>query len=529
LKNRKDIATGVVGLLLAGTAAVGLWGWHREHQRAADLEAQVAQLTKQEMQSAVLRSVSKQMEEIAYQQKEISDEQREEALQQTRVANEMRQQSEVERKKALVAQENALASEKRAQEARIIAEMQRKMAEHQRVQAELSKRVADTLSYVALGRSLGSLSSLQTQMGDTELGDKLAYASYLFSKRYGGDLYYPAVFQSLMTASQSKRSWTKHQGALMALAMMPGKDDRIVTVSSYGGIIMHEKLGDELQSNVLLDNNIYDFRDVYVNKQGDIYVVSRTGYLAIINSSATKVIPVVNLDCPMWISELDDNNLLLVGENGLAQYDINRGLIVATRELDFHMTAVSRYDYHPLLFDDKGRQHLVMDINELITTDVPVNGRVTAFASSKKSGKRVYGMSDGTIYLMDELGNKITKLGGHLSRISRLKMVNNQLYSSSYDGTLRFWNTNSEKIEPMTMLSAGAWIMNFTFDSSKHYAWIGDQNGNVTEALLSVPEMVDIISKKLKSNFTQEEWHYYIGHNVPYEEIMSDSRKEVAP
>jgi hypothetical protein len=38
------------------------------------------------------------------------------------------------------------------------------MAEHQRIQAEFSKRVADTLSYVALGRSLGSLSVTQSQL-----------------------------------------------------------------------------------------------------------------------------------------------------------------------------------------------------------------------------------------------------------------------------------------------------------------------------------------------------------------------------
>jgi WD40 repeat protein len=108
-------------------------------------------------------------------------------------------------------------------------------------------------------------------------------------------------------------------------------------------------------------------------------------------------------------------------------------------------------------------------------------------------------------------------------------MVNHQLYSSSYDGTMRLWNTNSEKIEPMTLLSADSWIMNFTFDSSKQYAWIGDQNGNLTEALLSVPMMADIISKKLKSNFTKDEWNYYMGINVPYETIVSETRKEVTP
>jgi len=530
LKRKRDILTGAVGLLLLGTTVTGLLGWHLERQHRVELESQVARLQLQEKRSAVMRSVSTQMEEIAHQQKEISDEQREEAILQKRTAEEMRERSEEERMKALIAQDNALASEKHAQEARQLAENQRLMAEHQRIQAELSKRVADTLSYRALARSLGSLSSIQTQMGDTELGDKLAYVSYLFSKRYSGDYYYPAVFQSLMTSSQSKRSWARHRGALMGVAFMPDKNDnRVVTVSSYGEIMIHEKKGEQLESTTLFNNSLYDFRDVFIDKQGFIYAVSRSGHLVTIKNNVASVIQVNDLDSPMGITDLDDNNLLLTGERGLAKFDKQRKMIVATREVDFRLTTTSRFDYHPLLFDNQGRQHLVMDINELVTSEVPVKGHVTAFASSKSSGKRVYGMSDGTIYLFDENGSRITKLGGHLSRISRLKMVNHQLYSSSYDGTMKLWNTSSEKIEPMTLLSAGSWIMNFTFDPSKQYAWIGDQNGNLVEALLSVPLMADIISKKLKSDFTSEEWNYFIGRNVPYESITSVSRKEAAP
>ena len=191
-------------------------------------------MRQQEMRSAVDRSVSAQMEEIANEQREISDEQRENALQQTRVANEMRERSEIERQNAIIAERNAVASEKKALEASEVAEAQRQMADHQRIQAELSKRIADTLSYVALARSLGSLSSIQAQLGYTELSDLLAYSSYHFINRYQGDVYYPAIFQSLMTASQSKRSWSKHNGALMKCAYMSDKDDRMVTVSSYG-------------------------------------------------------------------------------------------------------------------------------------------------------------------------------------------------------------------------------------------------------------------------------------------------------
>ena len=199
-----------------------------------ELQEQLELLTKQEKRSTVMQRVNAQMEEIANEQREISDEQRENALQQTRVANEMRERSEIERQNAIIAERNAVASEKKALEASEVAEAQRQMADHQRIQAELSKRIADTLSYVALARSLGSLSSIQAQLGYTELSDLLAYSSYHFINRYQGDVYYPAIFQSLMTASQSKRSWSKHNGALMKCAYMSDKDDRMVTVSSYG-------------------------------------------------------------------------------------------------------------------------------------------------------------------------------------------------------------------------------------------------------------------------------------------------------
>lgn len=521
--------TGVAGVVLLGTTTAGLAGWYSEHKRAADLEMRIAEMQQQEKRSAVVRSVSKQMEEIAYQQKEISDEQREEALLQKRTAEEMRQRSEVERQNALIAQGKAVVSEQHAQEARLVAESERQMAEHQRIQAEFSKRVADTLSYVALARSLGSQSLAQSRLGNTELAELLAYAAYHFNDRYNGDVYHPAVFQSLMTASQSMRTWARHRGALMGVTCISETDDRVMTVSSYGEIMMHKKEGNELHSELLLSDKNCDFRDVYVDNDATVYAVSRNGHLAIVENGTPRLIALPNLEHPMSLTKMDANTLLLMGEHGLALYDKQRKMIVAYRELDFRLTATSRYDNLPILFDDKGRQHLVKSINELVTTKTIVSGRVTSFASSKGSKQQVFGMSDGTIYLYDETSKKISKLEGHLSRISKLKINFTRLLSSSYDGTVRFWNTSSGKIEPMTMATADSWIMNFNYDNTQQYVWMGDQNGNVIEALLSVPMMVDVVKKKLKRDFTVDEWNYFIGSNVPYESFIAEQGKEVKP
>lgn len=521
MNNKKNISIGIVGLALVGTTVAGFAGWYTEHKQVAILEAMLSNAQLQEKRSTVVRSISKQMEDIAYQQKEISDEQREEAIQQKRTAEEMRQQSEVERMHALAAKQQAMESEQQAQEALQIAENERQIAELQRIQAELSKRMTDTLSYVALARSLGSLSSTQANVGNTELADLLAYASYHYVSRYKGDIYYPAVFQSLMTSSKSKQSWSEHNGSLMGLAYMSQDDNRIVTCSTYGEVMIHKPKDGQLQSETLLSNSNYDFRDVYIRDNGIIYAISRSGHMAIIENKTVRVIDLPDLAFPMTITELGKDDLLLVGEHGIALYDRQKKMVVATRELDFKVTCAGRYNYLPALFDNQGHMHLVKDFNTLTTSNNPVNGRVTAFASSKNTKKRVYGMSDGTIYLYDEQTGKTIKMEGHLSRISKLKMNGSRLYSSSYDGTMRLWNTANDKIVPITLVSAGSWIMNFTFDATKHYVWIGDQNGNLTTALLSVPMMVERIRKELKRDLTTEEWNYYIGRNVPYESFVT--------
>jgi len=123
---KRRIIEGCILLTLAGTAVTGLAGWYFEHKRVGELEAQMKVMKRQEMRSAVDRSVSKQMEEIANEQREISDEKREEALQQTRVANEMRARSEFERLNAIEAERYAVAAEKKAREASVLLQPVRK-------------------------------------------------------------------------------------------------------------------------------------------------------------------------------------------------------------------------------------------------------------------------------------------------------------------------------------------------------------------------------------------------------------------
>jgi WD40 repeat protein len=224
----------------------------------------------------------------------------------------------------------------------------------------------------------------------------------------------------------------------------------------------------------------------------------------------------------MRLHDISDNNLLIIGENSMGLFDMKRNIIRGTRALGFHVIKGSRKSGLPLLFDNQGKMHLVSGLDNMKTEDVPVTGTVTAYCESKNTGIEAYGMSDGTIWLIQKDGKK-QKLLGHRSRISKMKLNGRRLFSSSYDGKVNLWITDKEKIEPMTLIETKNWIMHFNFDSTKTTFWMGDAKGGLTAVNISVPIMVNSVKQKLTRNLTADEWNYFIGQSVPYESFIVKS------
>ena len=505
-------------LLLAGGGLGVYWLYNKEILKNKELEAQLAELTKEEQRSVVMQQVNAQMEEIANEERRISDEQREAAEQQAKIAQQERQNAENERREADLERQNALLAEHKAVEASQIAQNQRKIAEQQRYEAEHSKRVTDTLSYITLGRTLGNLATNQLQAGNIELAEMLGYTAYLYTERYKGFVYIPAVYQALVATSQSKRSWNRHKGMVTSVEFFPKDNNRFVTVSTYGEVMIHEAKGENISSKMLFSNNQFDFRDVVLRSNGEMYVTSRNGQIIVLSLDGKQTILTMPENEKMIGLTPIGNQLMAAGRNTLYIIDPEHRTIAKTQKVPFNIVFGSRYDYSPAVFDDKGQMHIVRALNRLETNKLPFSGQVTAFASSKNEGLKAYGMLDGTIYL-ERPNGQITKLVGHRSKVTKLKINGVRIYSSSYDGSLIQWMADQEKIEPMPLFTTNGWLMNFTFNSNKQSIWAGDQKGNITEAYISVPLMVEKLKNKLTRNFTPEEWNYYVGKNVPYEKI----------
>ena len=514
MKRLKDIwllmACGVA--LLCGAGAVGAYSlYKRQVAQNSELQDQLKELARQEKRSTVMQRVNAQMEEIANEERRISEEQRDAAEQQTRVAEEMRRKAEEESHNALIAEHKALDASK-------VAQSERAIAEHQRAEAEQSKRVADTLSYLSLARSLGNTAINQYRSGNNEIADLLAYMACLYTDRYKGDIYSPTVYQALAMTSQNKNVYNKHKGSVTDIAFADKQDGYLVSCSSYGEVIKHTMKGDKLSSTTLVSNPKYDFRDLYIIRPTNtIYALSRSGHLLVIPPNESVKVVEISLH-KLRKMDMVGNQFIIFAEQGMALYDTEKNVITKTKPLPFTFFINSRYQNYPVIFDDKGRMHTVKSFDNIQTSQVPVKGQVTAFAESKNQHLKSYGMSDGTVWLGRENG-EITKLPGHRSRISKLKINGHRIYSSSYDGTLNLWMTNMPKIEPMTLFTTKGWIINFTFDLDKTHIWSGDQNGSLTTHLIAVDVMKQRLKDKLKRNLTRDEWNYFIGRNVPYEKV----------
>ena len=449
-------------------------------EKNQELQEKLDKLTKEEKRSVVMQSVNAQMEEIANEERRISDEQREEAIAQTKVAEEMRRKAEIER-------QNALVAEQRAVEASEVARSQQKIAEEQRSQAEQSKRIADTLTYISLARTLGQTAITQYKADHHDIADLLAHTACLFT-----------VYQALAMTSQSKNVWHKHKGIITDVAFSDEKSGYMITCSTYGELMKHTNFeSGKLNSEMLVSNPRYDFRDLFIDRPSNTtYALSRSGHLVIVDKNKKVQAIEINIPKPKDL-DVSGDQFIIFCESGMALFDTQSRTIVQEKKLPFQIEYMTRYQNYPVAFDRQGNMHLIKGFNNIETSRVPVKGQVTAFAESKNQHLIAYGMRDGTIYLFNAKGQQ-TRLVGHQSRISKLKVDGIRLYSSSFDGTMN---------------------LNFTFDLKKTHVWSGDQNGNLTQALISVSQMQKRLQAKLKRNLTREEWNYYVGRNVPYEEV----------
>ena len=461
---------GLLLIVLLGWIFTGWWQRKLYERERTDWREQKELLTKESHKAVIVRRVSEQMEEMAYQQKEISDQRWQEAVRQKRYAEKMQQLAEKEAAGALASRAQALAAFHRAEE-------QKKIADQRREEAIRAQARADTLAGLALGRSLGAFAIGQYQEGNKEIAELLGYYAWKYTSDNGGDCYQPAVLNALTLVSESATECYKHRGAIRSVAGVGKKGEmNWISVSEEGEVVFWEHHSGKWKGKELYKAPDLDFRKVAWDKENEkIFVLAWSGVLLTLKGKNYE-------QAELWDS----------GETGARDLILKDGV-------PFIMYRNGK------VAGPKGMETVGESLPERWTS-LKEDLSVTAVAWDARTLREAVGYEGGRIVLREK-GIQRT-LSGHIAAVTDLVLEESTLLSVSYDGRLNLWNLQAGKPEPIVLAAYQDWL--YAVGKVGERVACGGRNGVLYIHSVSPKEMAEKLKSRLKRDFTVEERQYYL-------------------
>lgn len=517
MKNKNIIYVACAVAFIGIVTGVYFLGRSHGRMEGNKLKEEVETLRKSEADAAIVTRVSQQMEEIAYQQKIISDQQRDRAEQQSELAIKMRDQAEHEKTLARRAEGKAVKSAKEASEQRQVAIQQQKLAEEQRDQADLARRISDTLSYRALGRTLGYSATVRQESGDAELARLLSYASWYFLDKYEGNTYQSESFKALVSCSASQYGYSmKKFGAVNAMCAF---GNGYAAVSDYGEIEIHDFSGN--LSSIPVQNTDYDFRGV-ISEDGRIYAISSHGPLVICEAEGKARTVNIPEDVYSSLIKVARDTLIAVGKHSMTAIDRENEYVLGTIEFDDEVTAVAEMANGLILFFSSGECEMRDMYGFRTEINAEITDPVTAVYHDKEAKRMFFGHRNGSIDIVSEDMKEHIILRGHVGQILDMVSIGNILVSASYDKNILLWNLgelqvagNEGMLTPVDLKLSEGWPKCLLRLEGSEIA-VGYSDGQIIHLSTSVSEMAARILEKTSRNLTQDEWNGHIGSSVPY-------------
>ncbi len=530
----------IVVVLTTGLAMVTYhWGRSQTADDLDELKAQLEGLRASENDAAVVKRVSQQMENIAYQQKEISDKQRIRAEEQSELAMQMRYRAEQESRLARQAEDMAVLAAREADEQRVNALIHQQTAEIQRDEATAAKSVSDTLSYRTLGRTLSTSALSQYESGNKEMASMLAYTGWMFIDKYRGNTYLPECFKAMnISAEITHYMKPDMDGSIQAICKAKG--NTYAAVSDYGeiGLVSPESADD---GAMLLHNALYDFRDVQADSS-HVYALSLHGPLCIVDYHGKDTTVMLPSD-ESFLKMMDAGNdiLLLAGRKSMVWYDKAKQHIVGFVRLSQTLASIVRCDDKVLLLFENGNCARLLDKGRMEPFEpLHTKERVTSAFYSPLTRRLYLGTVSGLILTYDGQMRYISTLYGHKGAINDMTQVGDIVVSNSYDKSTLIWNipkvdeklsdVNAEAKPTSRFAVPKEWVTpaSIEFDSwpmavcatSKGGVLIGLDDGRILHTNVITEHLAVQLRKNFQRNFTKEEWELYIGGTIPYMEVM---------
>ena len=389
-------------------------------------------------------------------------------------------------------------------------------------------------------------SQVRREANEPDVADALAYASWYFLKNNRGNQYFAETFKSLALATGGiPRYRVQENGAVNAIASVPGSPEQCVVVTNYGEVewlrAMMSDGSKQISSQPLLFNPTYDFRDVRVI-DGNIYALSLKGPLCILDFTGKMETVALPEDDYFKLVPSGDR-LLLAGRKSLCWYA--GGTVSEGVTLDKTLSTLVDRDGTLCLFYADGSYAEMNASGQMEEKKPLVPYVVTAAYYDQNSGCLLLGVEDGTVYPVNRYNRVMETLAAHKSRCMSITMLDPVVVTGGYDKKAFIWNmdnllydsglsfrqelqtksvgkrvSNSNEIPTEWLVPVDyafdGWTLAVCADDDGKSVWVGTSAGNVMLLNSSADDMAQQLHKKLNRNLTQQEWIRYVGVSIPY-------------
>jgi WD40 repeat protein len=551
-QKRKLKRARIVALVLGTAVVICLLFLMYAFVQKSEADKQFNRAEVQRLQAEKNAEAARQAEKEADEKRVEAEKAREAALAAKEAEAKQRELAEAAERAAIqnaeLAKRNAQAARRNAEEARVNAQRAQtneKIAKEQELIAIRNAAEALRQRYIAQAKAMAVKSK---ELNDVEQQALIAQQAFKFNSEHEGYVYDNDIYNGLYFALKKQdhaltKSLEAHErGAARALVTRLA-NNTIYSAGSDGKIIRWNEQGNQWKSEILITQANYQYYSLDVSPDGNWLVASGLNtqnelknYVELFNLNNMSASPKKIDGYTYAIENLNftpDNKGFFARDNSgksIRYSDLSKSQEVINSKVKINAIDLST-DGTKLAGAGENGSLYIWDVknNYAVTEIKDLGPHLTAVTFASEGRRIVIGDNTGVVKIFDsQTGMVIRILSGHTSSIEQIRFnhTGSFMATASKDKTVRLWNINRLKEQPIVLSDHSDWVWSvaFTPDDEQLLASVHSSTETVKgiEHTIhawptKIPVMSTILCEKVKRNINKDEWEIFVGDDLPYE------------
>ncbi len=472
-------------------------------------------------QATIEKEKAEKAQTVADTEKEKAQIERDNAVQQKRLANQ--------------ATTRARLAETDAKEKEKLAILEGKKARIAEEKARLEKENADKLRYLALSKALAIKAT--KNIPDSQLKGLLARQGYNFNVQHDGPSFnsdiYDGVYKALTQFNDiSTKSLQGHAQQVNVVIHNGSSNQGVFSADSEGKILQWSVKNDQAQADTVIGARVgFNTKDLLGDPQGtwllaggDYPTIDDNAFINYFNLKTNTV------QALKGFKGIIQNMVLLNAQKDFLALQKNGKDIVkynfASSSVSPFITPSIKINHISLSSNGKflvgggnNGKVFIWDLNnnnkERVVYETK-NHAITSVRFSPNGRYLVVGNREGLVVIIEPVTGSVVRSFSEIqAQINDIEFSPNGtlLAVASFDGTLRVWNMEDLKLQPLVLSGYTDWAaaLDFTTDGAFLLGG-GFANGEVRVWPIDITNMAEKLCTHITRNMTDDEWEIYVAN-----------------